>query len=91
NAARKVVLLNGTFIPRTIPGITIRDQIYEWHKCNQTPVTASVSVANLFEVSEDKASSFSLGAEDRIKALEQELFNLKQSRPVFDGVHMPPR
>ncbi|KZT02911.1 uncharacterized protein LAESUDRAFT_762342 [Laetiporus sulphureus 93-53] len=52
---------------------------------------ASVSTANLFEVSEDKASSFLLGAEDRIKALEQELFNLKQSRSVFDGVYMPLR
>ncbi|KZT10268.1 uncharacterized protein LAESUDRAFT_755772 [Laetiporus sulphureus 93-53] len=85
NAARKVVLPNGTFVPRTIPGITIHDHIYEWHRCNQTPVAASVSAANLFEVSEDKASSFSLGAEDRIEALEQELFNLKQSRPVFNG------
>ncbi|KZT11276.1 uncharacterized protein LAESUDRAFT_754936 [Laetiporus sulphureus 93-53] len=79
NAARKVVLPNGTFVPRTIPGITIRDHIYEWHRRNQIPVTASVSAANLFEVSEDKASSFSLGAEDRIEALEQELFNLKRS------------
>ncbi|KZT02111.1 uncharacterized protein LAESUDRAFT_763047 [Laetiporus sulphureus 93-53] len=77
NAAGKVVLPNGTFVPRTIPGITIRDHIYEWHRCNQTPVAASVSAANLSEVSEDKASSFSLGTEDRIEALEQELFNLK--------------
>ncbi|KZS99435.1 uncharacterized protein LAESUDRAFT_667990 [Laetiporus sulphureus 93-53] len=77
NAARKVVILNDMFIPHTISGITIHNRVYEWHRWNQTPVTASVSVVNLFKVSSEKASSFSLRAEDRIEALEQELFNLK--------------
>ncbi|PCH43003.1 hypothetical protein WOLCODRAFT_153053 [Wolfiporia cocos MD-104 SS10] len=34
NSEGKVVLPNGSFVPRSIPGITIRDRVYKWHRRN---------------------------------------------------------
>ncbi|KZT00628.1 uncharacterized protein LAESUDRAFT_764461 [Laetiporus sulphureus 93-53] len=93
NSAGKVVLPNGFFVPCNIPGIIIHDQIYEWHRRNQSTVQtqASISAASLFEVSPEEHSTFALGDDDRIRALEQELYSLRKTKQVFDGVYMPPR
>ncbi|KZT11280.1 uncharacterized protein LAESUDRAFT_604770, partial [Laetiporus sulphureus 93-53] len=35
--------------------------------------------------------TFALGDDDRIRVLEQELYSLRKTKQVFDGVYMPPR
>jgi len=32
-----IILPNGQFLPRTIPGATMRDRIEEWHRRNGSP------------------------------------------------------
>ncbi|EED79153.1 predicted protein [Postia placenta Mad-698-R] len=47
NTEGKIVLPNGSFCPHTIPGLTIRDQIYEWHRRNPA---APAALTMLFEI-----------------------------------------
>ncbi|KAL7281404.1 hypothetical protein ACG7TL_004717 [Trametes sanguinea] len=100
NQDGRVVLPNGNFVPRQIPGfdgITMRDRVYEWHRRNPNalaPPTANQMVLSITteEPRYATASSFTLSAEDRIEQLERELFALQQARRTrFDGVHVPPR
>ncbi|KAI9058993.1 hypothetical protein FKP32DRAFT_1580670, partial [Trametes sanguinea] len=100
NQDGRVVLPNGNFVPRQIPGfdgITMRDRVYEWHRRNPNslaPPTANQMVLSITteEPRYATASSYTLSAEDRIEQLERELFALHQARRTrFDGVHVPPR
>ncbi|KAL7277220.1 hypothetical protein ACG7TL_009070 [Trametes sanguinea] len=100
NQDGRVVLPNGNFVPRQIPGfdgITMRDRVYEWHRRNPNslaPPTANQMVLSITteEPRYATASSFTLSTEDRIEQLERELFALQQARRTrFDGVHVPPR
>ncbi|EED80174.1 predicted protein [Postia placenta Mad-698-R] len=43
NTDGKIVLPNGSFCPRTIPGLTIQDRIYEWHRRNPAAPAPSSS------------------------------------------------
>ncbi|KAI9057626.1 hypothetical protein FKP32DRAFT_1583453 [Trametes sanguinea] len=99
NQDGRVVLPNGNFVPRQIPGfdgITMRDRVYEWHRRNPNslaPPTANQMVLSITteEPRYATASSYTLSTEDRIEQLERELFALQQARRTrFDGVHVPP-
>ncbi|EED82938.1 predicted protein [Postia placenta Mad-698-R] len=86
NTEGKIVLPNGSFCPRTIPGLTIWDRIYEWHRRNPTaPATPTM----LFEI-DDRSTmqTFTLNTSSRIEALERELLQLRKRREVFDGVEI---
>ncbi|KAL7284478.1 LOW QUALITY PROTEIN: hypothetical protein ACG7TL_001769 [Trametes sanguinea] len=100
NQDGRVVLPNGNFVPRQIPGfdgITMRDRIYEWHCWNPNslaPPTANQMVLSITteEPRYVTASSYTLSTEDWIEQLKRELFALQQARRTrFDGVHVPPR
>ncbi|KAI0949356.1 hypothetical protein AcW1_008990 [Taiwanofungus camphoratus] len=88
NPDGKIVLPNGNFVPRTIPGRTIRDRLYEYHRRNGTNSSPQL----LFEIDNRlNVPAFSLSAEDRIAALEHEIYQLRRRREVFDGVEVPQR
>ena len=99
NAEGKVVLPNGSFCPRSLPGRFIKNRIDEWHKRNSpAPATTSSmmygvaisppSTPNPSFVSANLTSSQS--PEDRIAELEKEIFALRNGRR-FDGVEVPRR
>jgi hypothetical protein len=97
NYEGKVVLSSGSFVPRDIPGEHLRDRIDEWHKRNPNQLAAANLSSNttLFNaiVPQSVVSaptikevpvSFQLSAQDRIAALEAELFNLRvRHQPKF--------
>jgi hypothetical protein len=89
NADGKVVLPNGQFTPRNIPGRFIKEQIDEWHHHNPeapaipalmygiTPSPPSTPVPKgIYHV-----ASLANNAEDRIVALEREIFMLHSGKP----------
>ncbi|EED83610.1 predicted protein [Postia placenta Mad-698-R] len=73
NTEGKIVLPNGSFCPRTIPGLTIRDRIYEWHRRNPA---APAAPTMLFEI-DDRSTmqTFTLNTSSRIEALERDSFS----------------
>jgi hypothetical protein len=89
NAEGKVVLPNGQFTPRTIPGRFIKDRIDEWHRRNPE---APVVPALMYGIAPSPPStpppkgvyhvaSLASNAEDRIAALEREIFALRSGKP----------
>ncbi|EED82015.1 predicted protein [Postia placenta Mad-698-R] len=86
NTDGKIVLPNGSFCPRTIPGLTIRDRIDEWHRRNPA---APAAPTMLFEIDDrSTVQMFTLNTSSRIEALERELLLLRKRREVFDGVEI---
>jgi hypothetical protein len=100
NYEGKVVLSTGTFVPRDIPGEFLRDRIDEWHRRNPNQLAAGILSSNttLFNAVAPSATpvkptvpilqntnhSCLLSAQDRIAALESELFNLRvRHQPKF--------
>ncbi|KZT21007.1 hypothetical protein NEOLEDRAFT_1182077 [Neolentinus lepideus HHB14362 ss-1] len=96
---RKVVLPAGAMVPRYIIGAMMRERIQEWHRQNLNQHAAgilSVQDGMLFEIehrpSADRAA-YILNADERIEYLYREIQALDgaRKRPVFNGVHVPPR
>jgi len=94
NFEGKVILPSGAFVPRDIPGQYLRDRIDEWHKrnpnqlANGTLFNAVVSSTQptipTIKEQPDVSPTYQLSAQDRIAALEAELFNLKvRHQPKF--------
>jgi len=96
----KIILSTGSFVPREIPGEYLRDRIDEWHRRNPNQLATGQLTSNttLFGAIVQKAlpivptlpavdisqTSFQLSAQDRIAALEAELFNLRiRHQPKF--------
>jgi hypothetical protein len=88
NAEGKVVLPNGQFTPRNIPGRFIKDRIDEWRRRN--PDT-SVASSLMYGIAPSPVSSPSPGgiypisvlshnSEDRIAVLEREIFALRSGK-----------
>ncbi|EED78589.1 predicted protein [Postia placenta Mad-698-R] len=78
NTEGKIILPNGSFCPCTIPGLTIRDRIYEWHRRNPA---APAAPTMLFEIDDrSTVQTFTLNTSGRIEALERELLQLR-NRP----------
>ncbi|EED82851.1 predicted protein [Postia placenta Mad-698-R] len=69
-----------------LPGLMIRDRIYEWHRRNPA---APAAPTMLFEI-DDRSTmqTFTLNTSSRIEALERELLQLRKRREVFDGVEI---
>jgi len=91
NQEGKVVLPQGIFVPRDIPGAWLKDRINEYHRRNPNQLAA---VALMHTISTLPASTFAptrtaykLSAEDRIATLEAEIFDLKAKRhPPATGI-----
>jgi hypothetical protein len=95
----KIVLPNGQYTPRSIPGRFIKDRIDEWHKRNPMKSISSslmyeinpVATLSQTSVSTNMVSTSSTNvftADQRIAALEQEIFNLRNAKRTFDGVEI---
>ena len=99
NHEGKLILPGGGFVPRDIPGQYLRDRIDEYHKRNPGQLargTLSSGTGALFNAVMPEQTSipkmtpntssltFQLSAQDRIAALEAELFNLRvRHQPGF--------
>jgi hypothetical protein len=99
NLEGKIVLPNGQFTPRSIPGRFIKDRIDEWHKCNPSTSTSSslmceinpVAVSSQTSVATNMVSTSSTNvftADQRIATLEQKIFALRNAKRTFDGVEI---
>jgi hypothetical protein len=99
NPEGKIVLPNGQFTPRSIPGWFIKDRIDEWHKHNPPESTSSplmyeinpVATSSQTSVATNMVSTSSTNvftADQRIAALEQEIFTLRNAKRTFDGVEI---
>jgi hypothetical protein len=99
NPEGKIVLPNGQYTPRSIPGQFIKDRIDEWHKCNPVKSTSSslmyeinpVATSSQTSVATNMVSMSSTNtftADQCIAALEQEIFNLRNAKCTFDGVEI---
>jgi hypothetical protein len=98
NFEGRVVLPSGIFVPRSIKGNFLRDRVNEWHRQNPNQLavpevaTRSNAVGQqlMLEIQAGEAAAYQLTTGERIAALEQEIFQLR-NKEVFDGVHMPAR
>jgi hypothetical protein len=99
NPEGKIVLPNGQYTPQSIPSQFIKDRIDKWHKRNLIKSTSSslmyeinpVAMLNQPSVSTNMVSTSSTNvftADQRIAALEQEIFNLRNAKCTFDGVEI---
>jgi hypothetical protein len=92
NVEGKVVLSSGAFVPRDIPGEFLRDRIDEWHRRNPNQLATGILSSNttlLHSIIPEQprtiptlpvfpeSPQYQLSAQDRIAALESELFNLR--------------
>src|SRR5258705_251359 len=99
NHKGKVILSTGAYVPRKIPGENLRDRIDEWHRRNPGQLANGILSSNaaLFgavvndsrtismpHVKPETTPQYHLNAQDRIAAIECELFNLRtRHRPGF--------
>jgi hypothetical protein len=99
NPEGKIVLPNRQFTPRSIPGRFIKDRIDEWHKRNPVKSTSSSLMYEINPVVTSSQTSVATNmvsmsltnvftADQRIAALEQEIFNLRNVKRTFDGVEI---
>jgi hypothetical protein len=99
NLEGKIVLPNGQYTPRSIPGRFIKDRIDEWHKHNPVKPTSSSLMYKINPVVKPSQTSVSTNmvstsstnsftADQHIAALEQEIFNLRNAKHTFDGVEI---
>jgi hypothetical protein len=99
NPEGKIVLPNRQYTPHSIPGRYIKDRIDEWHKRNPVKSTSSslmceinpVATSSQTSVATNMVSTSSANVfttDQRITALEQEIFNLRNAKRTFDGVEI---
>ncbi|KNZ72258.1 hypothetical protein J132_04051 [Termitomyces sp. J132] len=104
NAEGKIVLLSGAMIPNYFGKRLYMECIEEWHRlnpgqiitgrlssnANPDPEQAAMQQSLIHEVmQQDVAMGRALSKEEQIKALECELFALRQNGEKFDGVQVP--
>jgi hypothetical protein len=99
NPEGKIILPNGQYTPRSIPSQFIKDCINEWHKHNPVKSTSSSLMYEINPVATSSQTSVATNmvstsltntftADQRIAALEQEIFNLRNAKRTFDGVEI---
>jgi hypothetical protein len=76
NAAGKVVLMNGLFMPRNIPGHYIKDHINEWLRHNPAPATATPAL--MYDL-----ATTSTSASTSPSALTLAPVNASQTRSIY--------
>jgi hypothetical protein len=99
NPEGKIILPNGQYTPRSIPGWFIKDRIDEWHKRNPVKSTSSslmykinpVATSSQTSITTNMVSTSSTNtftADQCIAVLEQEIFNPRNAKRTFDGVEI---
>jgi hypothetical protein len=99
NPEGKIVLPNGQYTPRSIPGQFIKDRINKWHKHNPVKSTSSSLMYEINPVVMSSQTSVATNmvstsltnvftTDQRIATLEQEIFNLRNAKRTFDGVEI---
>jgi hypothetical protein len=97
NQEGKVVLPNGFYVSRAVPGNFMRDRILEWHRRNPSSQSTSTllntidsrllgpppSTATTTTTASTK-TTYQLTSNDRIAVLEAELFNLRARKQGAD-------
>ncbi|KAF8232157.1 hypothetical protein L208DRAFT_1273442 [Tricholoma matsutake] len=94
NTEGKIILPNGQFTPRNIPGHFIKDRIDKWTQQNSpsnvtpllmyniAPSTVSLTPSRgVYQI-----TNISTMAEDHIAQLEQEIYALQSGRPFVQGL-----
>src|SRR3981189_2855347 len=88
------------FVPRKIPGLTIKDHLDKWHCQNPTPASTSstattsmmygISIASQTDspILADR-TSLQFDAAKKIAALEKEIYALRSRKKVFNRVELP--
>ncbi|KAG5323708.1 hypothetical protein C0989_011982, partial [Termitomyces sp. Mn162] len=104
NAEGKIILPSGAMIPNYSGKRLYIERIEEWHRlnpgqivtgrlssnANPDPEQAAMQQSLIHEVmQQDVATGRALSKEERIEALERELFALRQNGEKFDGVQVP--
>ena len=87
NIEGKVILGTGAYVPRDIPGEYLKDKVDEWHRRNPNQlikntlfgavVASSPPIIPTPRIETESLPLYQLSAQDRIAALECELFNLR--------------
>jgi hypothetical protein len=99
NLEGKIILPNRQYTLCSIPGQFIKDCINKWHKCNPVRSTSSslmyeinpVTTLSQTSVVTNMVLSLSTNAftaDQHIATLEQEIFNLRNTKRTFDGVEI---
>ena len=94
NPEEKVVLPNGLFVPRSIPGEFLKDRIDEYHRHNPTTQSTATLLHTInnqytYQASEEQTLesiikvAYQLLKQERIATLEAELFNLHVRKPAL--------
>ncbi|KNZ76467.1 hypothetical protein J132_10442 [Termitomyces sp. J132] len=104
NAEGKIILPSGAMIPNYFGKRLYIERIKEWHRLNPgqivtgrlssntnpDPEQAAMQQSLIHEVmQQDVTTDQALSKEERIEALERELFALQQNGEKFDGVQVP--
>ncbi|KNZ78114.1 hypothetical protein J132_01638, partial [Termitomyces sp. J132] len=104
NAEGKIILPSGAMIPNYSGKRLYIERIEEWHRlnpgqivtgrlssnANPDPEQAAMQQSLIHEVmQQDVATGRVLSKEERIEALERELFALRRNGEKFDGVQVP--
>ena len=81
NQDGKVVLLQGIFVPKDIPGACLKDRINEYHRHNPNQLAAAALIHTITMppstlTIEPARATYQLSTDERIATLEAELFNL---------------
>ncbi|KAJ8582519.1 hypothetical protein M405DRAFT_750128 [Rhizopogon salebrosus TDB-379] len=86
NQEGRLVLPNGSFLPRTIPGATMRDRFNEWHKRNPGTQSQDTPSGSSMMFSEGThplpIPSFSLSHADRVASIAKELAGLQDEEDL---------
>jgi Protein of unknown function (DUF4100)/Aspartyl protease len=89
NHENKVVLPNGSFVSRSVPGRYLRDRIEEWHNRNPGNITASTFVNTIQAIQALSSntprltsSAYVLSNAERKAALKAELYNIEAEEQV---------
>src|SRR3981189_1613846 len=88
------------FVPRKIPGLTIKDCIDEWHRQNPTPASTSstVTTSMMYGISTASPTDSPISADrtslqfdtaKKIAVFEKEFYALRSGKKVFNGVELP--
>jgi hypothetical protein len=99
NLEGRIVLPNGQYTPRSISSRFIKDHIDEWHKHNPVKSTSTslmyeinpVVMSSQTSVSTNMVSTLSTNvftADQCIAVLEQEIFNLKNTKCTFNNIEI---
>ena len=87
NHESKVVLPNGSFVPRSIQGRNLAERIDEWHRQHPNQMATSTMIHTIAQAPNNQLamirtsnSAYTLTTEERMATLEAELFNLRQAK-----------